>query len=57
MRVLKVLDKALEPRTFLVGECITLADMAVAAAVLLPFKYVSSAVCLLSGLGHILSIA
>ncbi|KAI4811290.1 hypothetical protein KUCAC02_014203 [Chaenocephalus aceratus] len=40
MRVLKVLDKALEPRTFLVGESITLADMAVATAVLLPFKYV-----------------
>lgn len=43
MRVLKVLDKALEPRTFLVGESITLADMAVTAAALLPFKYVSSA--------------
>ncbi|XP_074540213.1 valine--tRNA ligase [Halichoeres trimaculatus] len=40
MRVLKVLDKALEPRTYLVGQIITLADMAVAAAVLLPFKYV-----------------
>lgn len=40
MRVLKVLDQALEPRTFLVGESITLADMAVAMAVLLPFKYV-----------------
>ncbi|XP_029307563.1 valine--tRNA ligase [Cottoperca gobio] len=40
MRVLKVLDRALEPRTFLVGESITLADMAVATAVLLPFKYV-----------------
>jgi len=40
IRVLKVLDKALEPRTFLVGESITLADMAVATAVLLPFKYV-----------------
>lgn len=40
MRVLKVLDQALEPRTFLVGEGITLADMAVATAVLLPFKYV-----------------
>uniref|UniRef100_A0AAQ5YIR4 Valine--tRNA ligase n=1 Tax=Amphiprion ocellaris TaxID=80972 RepID=A0AAQ5YIR4_AMPOC len=39
MRVLKVLDQALEPRTFLVGESITLADMAVATAVLLPFKY------------------
>uniref|UniRef100_A0A3P8SSJ1 Valine--tRNA ligase n=1 Tax=Amphiprion percula TaxID=161767 RepID=A0A3P8SSJ1_AMPPE len=41
MRVLKVLDQALEPRTFLVGESITLADMAVATAVLLPFKYPS----------------
>uniref|UniRef100_A0A673CC42 Valine--tRNA ligase n=1 Tax=Sphaeramia orbicularis TaxID=375764 RepID=A0A673CC42_9TELE len=40
MRVLKVLNQALEPRTFLVGEGITLADMAVAAALLLPFKYV-----------------
>ncbi|CAG6014988.1 unnamed protein product [Menidia menidia] len=39
MRVLKVLDQALLPRTFLVGESITLADMAVATAVLLPFKY------------------
>lgn len=40
VRVLKVLDQALEPRTFLVGESITLADMAVATAALLPFKYV-----------------
>jgi len=40
MRVLKVLDQALSPRTFLVGESITLADLAVATAVLLPFKYV-----------------
>uniref|UniRef100_A0A8C4DJU8 Valine--tRNA ligase n=1 Tax=Dicentrarchus labrax TaxID=13489 RepID=A0A8C4DJU8_DICLA len=40
MRVLKVLDQALEPRTFLVGESVTLADMGVATAVLLPFKYV-----------------
>lgn len=40
MRVLKVLDQVLEPRTFLVGESITLADIAVATAVLLPFKYV-----------------
>ncbi|AWO96362.1 putative valine--tRNA ligase-like isoform 3 [Scophthalmus maximus] len=39
LRVLKVLNQALEPRTFLVGESITLADMAVATAVLLPFKY------------------
>ncbi|KAK2844778.1 hypothetical protein Q5P01_011437 [Channa striata] len=39
MRVLKVLNQALEPRTFLVGESITLADVAVATAVLLPFKY------------------
>lgn len=41
LRVLKVLDQALEPRTFLVGENVSLADMAVAMAVLLPFKYVS----------------
>ena len=41
LRVLKVLNQVLEPRTFLVGESITLADMAVASAVLLPFKYVS----------------
>lgn len=40
LRVLKVLDRTLEPRTFLVGETITLADMAVVAALLLPFKYV-----------------
>lgn len=40
MRVLKVLNQALEPKTFLVGENITLADIAVATAVLLPFKYV-----------------
>lgn len=40
MRVLKVLDQTLAPRTFLVGESITLADMAVATAVLLPFKHV-----------------
>ncbi|XP_012725768.2 valine--tRNA ligase [Fundulus heteroclitus] len=39
MRVLKVLDQALAPRTYLVGESVTLADVAVAAAVLLPFKY------------------
>lgn len=39
LRVLKVLNQALEPKTFLVGESITLADMAVACAVLLPFKY------------------
>ncbi|XP_061573124.1 valine--tRNA ligase [Cololabis saira] len=39
MRVLKVLDQTLTLRTFLVGEGITLADMAVATAVLLPFKY------------------
>nr|XP_020466527.1 valine--tRNA ligase [Monopterus albus] len=39
IRVLKVLNRALEPRTFLVGESITLADVAVATAVLLPFKY------------------
>ena len=41
LRVLKVLDKALEPRTFLVGESLTLADIAVTAALLLPYKYVS----------------
>lgn len=40
MHVLKALDHALALRTYLVGESITLADMAVAAAVLLPFKYV-----------------
>lgn len=40
IRVLKVLDQVLEPRTFLVGESITLADMAVVTALLLPFKYV-----------------
>lgn len=40
MRVLKVLDQTLALRTYLVGESITLADMAVATAVLLPFKYV-----------------
>ncbi|GAA6097267.1 valine--tRNA ligase, partial [Tachysurus ichikawai] len=38
--VLKFLDQNLEPCTFLVGESVTLADMAVATAVLLPFKYV-----------------
>ncbi|KAK7887022.1 hypothetical protein WMY93_026643 [Mugilogobius chulae] len=40
LRVLKILNQALEPKTYLVGEGITLADMAVACAVLLPFKYV-----------------
>lgn len=40
MRVLKVLDQALAPRTYLVGESLTLADMAVATAILLAFKYV-----------------
>lgn len=49
MRVLKVLDQALEPRTFLVGESISLADMAVATAVLLPFKYVGAPICCLTG--------
>ncbi|XP_061632119.1 valine--tRNA ligase isoform X1 [Phyllopteryx taeniolatus] len=39
LRVLKVLDKMLEPRTYLVGESLTLADMAVASALLLPFRY------------------
>lgn len=41
LRVLKVLDQLLEPRTFLVGESVTLADIAVTAAILLPYKYVS----------------
>lgn len=41
LRVLKILDQALEPRTFLVGESVSLADMAVVTALLLPFKYVS----------------
>uniref|UniRef100_A0AAY4D8E7 valine--tRNA ligase n=1 Tax=Denticeps clupeoides TaxID=299321 RepID=A0AAY4D8E7_9TELE len=41
IRVLKALDKSLEPQTFLVGETLSLADIAVAMAVLLPFKYVS----------------
>ncbi|KAM9852346.1 valine--tRNA ligase isoform 2-T2 [Aulostomus maculatus] len=40
LRVLKVLDRTLESRTFLVGESVTLADMAVATALVLPFKYV-----------------
>uniref|UniRef100_A0A3Q2YZ20 Valine--tRNA ligase n=1 Tax=Hippocampus comes TaxID=109280 RepID=A0A3Q2YZ20_HIPCM len=40
LRILKVLDKMLEPKTYLVGESVTLADMAVASALLLPFKYV-----------------
>lgn len=40
LRVLKILDQALEPRTFLVGESLSLADVAVVTAVLLPFKYV-----------------
>ncbi|KAJ7985619.1 hypothetical protein DPEC_G00353950 [Dallia pectoralis] len=39
IRILKVLDKNLEPKTFLVGESLTLADIAVATAALLPFKY------------------
>uniref|UniRef100_A0A674BRB2 Valine--tRNA ligase n=1 Tax=Salmo trutta TaxID=8032 RepID=A0A674BRB2_SALTR len=39
MRVLNVLDKTLEPKTFLVGDSLTLADIAVATAALLPFKY------------------
>uniref|UniRef100_A0AAY4D3G5 valine--tRNA ligase n=1 Tax=Denticeps clupeoides TaxID=299321 RepID=A0AAY4D3G5_9TELE len=39
IRVLKALDKSLEPQTFLVGETLSLADIAVAMAVLLPFKY------------------
>ncbi|XP_041963961.1 valine--tRNA ligase isoform X1 [Alosa sapidissima] len=40
MKLLKTLDQSLEPRTFLVGESLSLADIAVATAVLLPFKYV-----------------
>uniref|UniRef100_A0A8C7LXX7 valine--tRNA ligase n=1 Tax=Oncorhynchus mykiss TaxID=8022 RepID=A0A8C7LXX7_ONCMY len=39
MHVLNVLDKNLESRTFLVGNSLTLADIAVATAALLPFKY------------------
>uniref|UniRef100_A0A4W4E5E8 Valine--tRNA ligase n=1 Tax=Electrophorus electricus TaxID=8005 RepID=A0A4W4E5E8_ELEEL len=39
LRILKVLDQVLESRTYLVGENVTLADMAVAMAALLPFKY------------------
>ncbi|TRY84984.1 hypothetical protein DNTS_028859 [Danionella cerebrum] len=39
LRVLKALDEALARRTFLVGEALTLGDMAVAIAALLPFKY------------------
>ncbi|RXN05670.1 valine--tRNA ligase-like isoform X1 [Labeo rohita] len=39
LRVLKAVDETLAPRTFLVGESVTLADMAVAVAALLPFKY------------------
>ncbi|KAJ8287759.1 hypothetical protein COCON_G00004180 [Conger conger] len=38
-RVLGILDKTLQPRTYLVGESISLADIAVSMAVLLPFKY------------------
>uniref|UniRef100_A0A9J8CF87 Valine--tRNA ligase n=1 Tax=Cyprinus carpio carpio TaxID=630221 RepID=A0A9J8CF87_CYPCA len=39
LRVLKALDETLAPRTFLVGEAVTLADIAVSVAALLPFKY------------------
>uniref|UniRef100_A0A8C2F3N3 valine--tRNA ligase n=1 Tax=Cyprinus carpio TaxID=7962 RepID=A0A8C2F3N3_CYPCA len=39
LRVLKALDETLALRTFLVGEGVTLADIAVAVAALLPFKY------------------
>uniref|UniRef100_A0A8C1RXH7 Valine--tRNA ligase n=1 Tax=Cyprinus carpio TaxID=7962 RepID=A0A8C1RXH7_CYPCA len=42
LRVLKALDETLAPRTFLVGEAVTLADIAVSVAALLPFKYVST---------------
>ncbi|KAI1885756.1 hypothetical protein AGOR_G00207080 [Albula goreensis] len=38
-RVLGILDQTLQPRTYLVGESISLADIAVTIAVLLPFKY------------------
>ncbi|KAJ8392935.1 hypothetical protein AAFF_G00071390 [Aldrovandia affinis] len=38
-RVLGILDQTLQPRTYLVGESISLADIAVSMAVLLPFKY------------------
>ncbi|XP_046892535.1 valine--tRNA ligase isoform X2 [Hypomesus transpacificus] len=37
--ILKVLDQSLETKTFLVGEAITLADISVVTAILLPFKY------------------
>uniref|UniRef100_A0A673LLA7 Valine--tRNA ligase n=1 Tax=Sinocyclocheilus rhinocerous TaxID=307959 RepID=A0A673LLA7_9TELE len=46
LRVLKALDETLVLRTFLVGEGVTLADIAVAVAALLPFKYVSTHLCL-----------
>ncbi|XP_039624592.1 valine--tRNA ligase [Polypterus senegalus] len=39
-KILKVLDMHLKLRTYLVGESITLADISVACALLLPFKYV-----------------
>uniref|UniRef100_A0A3B3T846 Valine--tRNA ligase n=1 Tax=Paramormyrops kingsleyae TaxID=1676925 RepID=A0A3B3T846_9TELE len=38
-RILGILDQTLQPRTFLVGETISLADVALSMAVLLPFKY------------------
>uniref|UniRef100_A0A8C4REL5 Valine--tRNA ligase n=1 Tax=Erpetoichthys calabaricus TaxID=27687 RepID=A0A8C4REL5_ERPCA len=39
-KILNVLDMHLKLRTYLVGESITLADISVACALLLPFKYV-----------------
>ncbi|KAL4616796.1 valine-tRNA ligase-like [Arapaima gigas] len=38
-RVLGILDQTLQPKTFLVGEKISLADIGVTMAVLLPYKY------------------
>lgn len=40
-RVLGILDGHLRLRTYLVGEAVTLADIAVACTLLLPYKYVS----------------
>lgn len=40
-KVLEVLDGHLKLRTYLVGEAVTLADVAVACGLLLPYKYVS----------------
>ncbi|XP_035274400.1 valine--tRNA ligase isoform X2 [Anguilla anguilla] len=38
-RVLGILDQTLQPKTYLVGESVSLADIAVSMAALLPFKY------------------